>query len=91
VTQTIGDQLPINLIEEYGDIGYRVFILGLQSKSISTGICVFQMPLWCLLKCIADKFSKSKSGPQFYWNHYIFKKYKNTFQRRSFLKKIVKF
>ena len=72
MTQTIGDQLPINLIEEYGDIGYRVFILGLQSKSISTGICVFQMPLWCLLKCIADKFSKSKSGPQFYWNHYIF-------------------
>ena len=36
VTQTIGDQLPINLIEEYGEIGYRVFILGLQSNSIST-------------------------------------------------------
>ena len=30
VTQAIGDQLPINLIEEYGEIGYRVFILGLQ-------------------------------------------------------------
>jgi hypothetical protein len=28
VTQTIGDQLPINLIEEYGEISYRVSILG---------------------------------------------------------------
>ena len=33
VTQTIGDQLPINLIEEYGKIGYRVSTLGLQRKS----------------------------------------------------------
>ena len=33
VTQTIGDQLPINLIEEYGKIGYRASFLGNSNKS----------------------------------------------------------
>ena len=79
MTQTIGDQLPINLIEEYGEIGYRVFILGLQSKSISTGICVFQMPLWCLLKCIADK--PSKHSILFWFS--IINFLKNKYLRRS--------
>ena len=34
VTQTIGDQLPIHLIEEYGKIGYWVSTLGLQSTVV---------------------------------------------------------
>ena len=33
VTQTIGDQLPINLIEEYGKIGYRASFLGNTNKT----------------------------------------------------------